>query len=98
MLTAAFNDLQFAELYDSNGMFDKFNCCMSGDGTQIASGTYGNQMRLIQQEREWPSKTDVVLEASRDPLKRRHSFAPRVCSCISLPSALRQILKSSGCH
>lgn len=70
-------------------MFDKFNCCMSGDGTQIASGTYGNQMRVIQQDKAWPDKTDTLLEASRDPLRRRHhQFTPRVTFHWLLPYTL----------
>ena len=88
--------LQFAELYENNGMFDKFTCAISGDGKQIATGTYGNQMRIIQQEGAWPEKTETIVEASRDPLRRRHAFPPKVC--LSSPKPLTCTKRKPDIH
>jgi len=58
-------------MYESDCIFDKFHCCMSGDGTQIATGTYSNQLKMVKQEGAWPGRSELNLEASRDPMKKR---------------------------
>lgn len=76
LMLAAFC-LQLCELYDNDCIFDKFNCCMNSDGSQLATGTYSNLFRVIRKAGDWPAKSETVLEASRDPLRRRMHF-PKV--------------------
>ena len=39
--------LQLCELYENDCIFDKFDACMSPDGTSIATGTYSNNFKVI---------------------------------------------------
>jgi len=65
-------------MYESDCIFDKFHCSISGDGRQVATGTYSNQLKMVcQGEGGWPHKTELNLEASRDPMKKRH-IMPKV--------------------
>jgi hypothetical protein len=32
--------LQLCDLYENDSIFDKFECCLSGDGTRAATGSY----------------------------------------------------------
>ncbi len=65
-------------MYESDCIFDKFHCCMSGDGRQVATGTYSNQLKVARQaDGGWPARTELNLEASRDPMKKRH-IMPKV--------------------
>ena len=34
--------LQLCDLYENDCIFDKFDCCVSGDGTRLATGSYSN--------------------------------------------------------
>lgn len=31
---------QLCDLYENDSIFDKFECCLSGDGLQVATGSY----------------------------------------------------------
>ena len=44
---------------------------MSGNGEHIATGTYSNFFRVLKREEAWPAKSETLLEASRDPLRKR---------------------------
>ena len=35
-----FNLYQLCDLYDNDSIFDKFGCCVSGDGLRSATGSY----------------------------------------------------------
>ena len=35
-----FNLLQLCDLYENDSIFDKFECCLSGDGLRVATGSY----------------------------------------------------------
>ena len=36
-----YSDLdQLCDLYENDSIFDKFECCLSGDGTRVATGSY----------------------------------------------------------
>jgi serine/threonine-protein phosphatase 2A regulatory subunit B len=59
---------KLAQLYENDSIFDKFDCCASGDGKMIATGTYSNFFRVTPCE---PSNDALLLESSRDPLRRR---------------------------
>jgi len=32
--------LQLCDLYENDSIFDKFECCLSGDGQRVATGSY----------------------------------------------------------
>lgn len=31
---------QLCDLYENDSIFDKFECCLSGDGVRVATGSY----------------------------------------------------------
>lgn len=31
---------QLCDLYENDSIFDKFECCLSGDGLRVATGSY----------------------------------------------------------
>jgi serine/threonine-protein phosphatase 2A regulatory subunit B len=76
---------KLAELYESDAIFDKFDVAVSGDGQGFATGTYSNFFRVI--PRATPEGTGssgdtasrsgatTLLEASRDPTRRRLAVA-----------------------
>lgn len=35
-----FTDTQLCDLYENDSIFDKFECCLSGDGLRVATGSY----------------------------------------------------------
>ena len=59
--------LQLCDLYENDSIFDKFDCCMSGRGDAIATGSYNNLFRVFG---AWNNQ-DLTLEASRDPMRKR---------------------------
>ncbi|KAF3437006.1 hypothetical protein FNV43_RR19759 [Rhamnella rubrinervis] len=56
---------KLCELYDNDCLFDKFNCCLSGDGLHIATGSYSNQLRVF--SRGVGSEEGITIEASKNP-------------------------------
>lgn len=34
------DDVQLCDLYENDSIFDKFECCLSGDGNRVATGSY----------------------------------------------------------
>lgn len=61
---------KLARLYESDAIFDRFDCCASGDGSMLATGTYSNYFRVTPIE---PSAESILLESSRDPMQKRMS-------------------------
>ncbi len=59
--------MQLCDLYENDSIFDKFDCCMNGQGDAIATGSYNNLFRVCG---TW-NGTDMTLEASRDPMRKR---------------------------
>eukprot|EP00890_Picochlorum_soloecismus_P002032 jgi/Picsp_1/282/NSC_00281-R1_protein len=59
---------KLSQLYDSDVIFDKFDCCASGDGKILATGTYSNFFRVCSTDENGDS---VLLESSRDPTRKR---------------------------
>lgn len=58
---------QLCDLYENDCIFDKFDCCVSGDGTRMATGSYSNLFKVTSTS----PGPDSLLEASRDPLRKR---------------------------
>lgn len=60
------------DLYENDCIFDKFECDMSGDGTQIVSGSYHNNFMIHDVSRE----ESVTVEAMQDSPKPRPAGKP----------------------
>uniref|UniRef100_A0A0E0E2W9 Serine/threonine-protein phosphatase 2A 55 kDa regulatory subunit B n=1 Tax=Oryza meridionalis TaxID=40149 RepID=A0A0E0E2W9_9ORYZ len=60
---------KLCDLYENDSIFDKFECCLSGDGLRVATGSYGNLFRVFGCT---PGSTEATtLEASRNPMRRQ---------------------------
>ncbi|AQL03863.1 Serine/threonine protein phosphatase 2A 55 kDa regulatory subunit B beta isoform [Zea mays] len=60
---------KLCDLYENDSIFDKFECCLSGDGLRVATGSYGNIFRVF--GRPPGSIEATTLEASRNPMRRQ---------------------------
>ncbi|XP_073116622.1 serine/threonine protein phosphatase 2A 55 kDa regulatory subunit B beta isoform isoform X2 [Elaeis guineensis] len=60
--------LQLCDLYENDSIFDKFECCLSGDGLRVATGSYNNLFRVFGCVPE--STEATTLEASKNPMRR----------------------------
>ena len=71
-------DVQLGDLYENDCIFDKFDCCFSGDGSHVATGTYSNCFRVISRGDPGAAApaSDIALEASRDPQRKRFQQTP----------------------
>lgn len=38
--------LQLCDLYENDCIFDKFDCCMNGSASYVASGSYNNTFKV----------------------------------------------------
>ncbi|CAH8332625.1 unnamed protein product [Eruca vesicaria subsp. sativa] len=78
---------KLCDLYENDSIFDKFECCISGNGLRAATGSYSNLFRVFGVS---PGSTETAtLEASRNPM-RRHVPVP------SRPSRLGSIARIVG--
>ncbi|KAL0715370.1 hypothetical protein Bca4012_064692 [Brassica carinata] len=64
---------KLCDLYENDSIFDKFECCISGDGLRAATGSYSNMFRVFGVSSG--STETATLEASRNPM-RRHVPVP----------------------
>ncbi|KAL8252433.1 hypothetical protein R6Q59_036126 [Mikania micrantha] len=60
---------RLCDLYENDSIFDKFECCLSGDGQRVATGSYSNLFRVFGRH---PGTTEATtLEASKNPMRRQ---------------------------
>jgi len=64
---------KLCSLYENDCIFDKFECCWSGNDSAIMTGSYNNFFRMFDRS----GKRDVTLEASRETAKPRTLLKPR---------------------
>ncbi|XP_048637753.1 serine/threonine protein phosphatase 2A 55 kDa regulatory subunit B alpha isoform isoform X1 [Brassica napus] len=64
---------KLCDLYENDSIFDKFECCISGNGLRAATGSYSNLFRVFGVSSG--STETGTLEASRNPM-RRHVPVP----------------------
>ncbi len=83
--------MQLCDLYENDCIFDKFDCALSGKGDHFATGTYSNFFRVLDKQQ---GSGDVLLEASRDPLRKRLQNPPRVSNPCALHSFVMHREKS----
>ncbi|XP_044478801.1 serine/threonine protein phosphatase 2A 55 kDa regulatory subunit B beta isoform-like isoform X1 [Mangifera indica] len=60
---------KLCDLYENDSIFDKFECCLSGDGLRVATGSYSNLFRVFGCASE--STEATTLEASKNPMRRQ---------------------------
>uniref|UniRef100_A0A2N9IZ35 Serine/threonine-protein phosphatase 2A 55 kDa regulatory subunit B n=1 Tax=Fagus sylvatica TaxID=28930 RepID=A0A2N9IZ35_FAGSY len=56
---------KLCELYNNDSIFDKFDCCVSGDGNHFATGSYSNLLRIFSQG--VGGAEGITIEASKNP-------------------------------
>ncbi|XP_042444617.1 serine/threonine protein phosphatase 2A 55 kDa regulatory subunit B beta isoform-like [Zingiber officinale] len=58
---------RLCDLYESDSIFDKFDCCLSGDGLHVTTGSYSNLFRVFGCV---PGSNEATtLEASKNPMR-----------------------------
>ncbi|CAN0877992.1 Serine/threonine protein phosphatase 2A 55 kDa regulatory subunit B beta isoform [Linum grandiflorum] len=60
---------KLCDLYENDSIFDKFECCLSGDGSRVATGSYSNLFRVFGCSSG--SGEATTLEASKNPMRRQ---------------------------
>ncbi|KAJ4708173.1 Serine/threonine-protein phosphatase 2A 55 kDa regulatory subunit B [Melia azedarach] len=60
---------KLCDLYENDSIFDKFECCLSGDGLRVATGSYSNLFRVFGCSEG--STEATTLEASKNPMRRQ---------------------------
>ncbi|PAA63493.1 hypothetical protein BOX15_Mlig024425g2, partial [Macrostomum lignano] len=61
-------------LYENDSIFDKFECCWSGDDRLVLTGSYNNLWRVFDRQ---SGGADVTLEASREGVAPGSDLKPR---------------------
>ncbi|KAG0488804.1 hypothetical protein HPP92_007615 [Vanilla planifolia] len=61
--------VQLCDLYENDSIFDKFECCLSGDGLRVATGSYSNLLRVFGCAAQ--STEATTLEATKNPMRKQ---------------------------
>ncbi|KAF9685212.1 hypothetical protein SADUNF_Sadunf03G0031100 [Salix dunnii] len=72
---------KLCDLYENDSIFDKFECCLSGDGLRVATGSYSNLFRVFGCNLE--STEATTLEASKNPMRRQGQTPSRPSRSLS---------------
>ncbi|GMI93739.1 hypothetical protein like AT1G17720 [Hibiscus trionum] len=86
---------KLCDLYENDSIFDKFECCLSGDGLRVATGSYSNLFRVFGCS---PGSTEATtLEASKNPMRRQVQTPSRPSrSLSSITRVVRRGAETSG--
>nr|XP_011463333.1 PREDICTED: serine/threonine protein phosphatase 2A 55 kDa regulatory subunit B beta isoform isoform X1 [Fragaria vesca subsp. vesca] len=80
---------KLCDLYENDSIFDKFECCLSGDGLRVATGSYSNLFRVFGCG---PGSTEATtLEASKNPMRRQVQTPSRPSR--SLSSSITRVVR-----
>ncbi|XP_047961187.1 serine/threonine protein phosphatase 2A 55 kDa regulatory subunit B beta isoform-like [Salvia hispanica] len=80
---------KLCDLYENDSIFDKFECCLSGDGQRVATGSYSNLFRVFGCG---PGSTEATtLEASKNPMRRQVQTPTRPSR--SLGSSISRVVR-----
>ncbi|WOK96886.1 serine/threonine protein phosphatase [Canna indica] len=72
---------KLCDLYENDSIFDKFDCCVSGDGLHVATGSYSNLFRVFGCI---PGSNEATtLEASKNPMRRQVQTTTRPSRSLS---------------
>uniref|UniRef100_A0A804QSI0 Serine/threonine-protein phosphatase 2A 55 kDa regulatory subunit B n=1 Tax=Zea mays TaxID=4577 RepID=A0A804QSI0_MAIZE len=86
---------KLCDLYENDSIFDKFECCQSGDGLRVATGSYSNIFRVF--GCGTGNSEATTLEATRNPTRRQLQNPTRATrSLSSLTRAVRRGGESTG--
>lgn len=67
---------KLSDMYNNDSIFDKFGCCLSGDGLHFATGSYSNLLRIF--SFGVGTEEGISIEASKSPNRKTHlQSAPR---------------------
>uniref|UniRef100_A0A3Q7JAZ7 Serine/threonine-protein phosphatase 2A 55 kDa regulatory subunit B n=1 Tax=Solanum lycopersicum TaxID=4081 RepID=A0A3Q7JAZ7_SOLLC len=80
---------KLCDLYENDSIFDKFECCLSGDGSRVATGSYSNLFRVFGCAAG--STEATTLEASKNPMRRQVQTPSRPSR--SLGSSLTRVVR-----
>ncbi|CAL9195399.1 unnamed protein product [Musa hybrid cultivar] len=69
------------DLYENDSIFDKFDCCQSGDGLRVATGSYSNLFRVF--GCMTGSNEATTLEASKNPMRQQVQTPSRPARSLS---------------
>ncbi|KAG6518668.1 hypothetical protein ZIOFF_022148 [Zingiber officinale] len=80
---------RLCDLYENDSIFDKFECCLSGDGLRVATGSYSNLFRVFGCVPG--SNESTTLEASKNPMRKQAQNPTRASrSLCSLTRVVRR--------
>ncbi|KAK9054743.1 hypothetical protein SSX86_025822 [Deinandra increscens subsp. villosa] len=83
---------RLCDLYENDSIFDKFECCLSGDGQRVATGSYSNLFRVFGSV---PTSTEATtLEASKNPMRQQVQTPSRPSR--SLSSSITRAVRRGG--
>lgn len=86
---------RLCDLYENDSIFDKFECCLSGDGQRVATGSYSNLFRVFGCSQG--STEATTLEASKNPMRRQVQTPSRPSRSLgSLSRVVRRGADNSG--
>ncbi|PSS07363.1 Serine/threonine protein like [Actinidia chinensis var. chinensis] len=86
---------KLCDLYENDSIFDKFECCLSGDGQRVATGSYSNLFRVFGCATN--STETTTLEASKNPMRRQVPAPSRPSrSLSSITRVVRRGAESPG--
>ncbi|XP_039121994.1 serine/threonine protein phosphatase 2A 55 kDa regulatory subunit B beta isoform-like [Dioscorea cayenensis subsp. rotundata] len=89
------DSVQLCDLYENDSIFDKFECCLSGDGLRVATGSYSNLFRVFGCASG--SNEATTLEASKNPMRRHVQNPVRPARTLgSLTRAVRRGPENQG--
>ncbi|XP_015071066.1 serine/threonine protein phosphatase 2A 55 kDa regulatory subunit B beta isoform isoform X1 [Solanum pennellii] len=80
---------KLCDLYENDSIFDKFECCLSGDGLRVATGSYSNLFRVFGCAAGTTEAT--TLEASKNPMRRQVQTPSRPSR--SLSSSITRVVR-----
>ncbi|CAL9009835.1 unnamed protein product [Prunus brigantina] len=80
---------KLCDLYENDSIFDKFECCLSGDGLRVATGSYSNLFRVF--GCGTGSTEATTLEASKNPMRRQVPTPSRPSR--SLSSSITRVVR-----
>ncbi|XWS12049.1 hypothetical protein CRYUN_Cryun37aG0057300 [Craigia yunnanensis] len=86
---------KLCDLYENDSIFDKFECCLSGDGLRVATGSYSNLFRVFGCA---PGSTEATtMEASKNPMRRQVQTPSRPSrSLTSITRVVRRGVETPG--
>ncbi|XP_006644337.2 serine/threonine protein phosphatase 2A 55 kDa regulatory subunit B beta isoform-like isoform X2 [Oryza brachyantha] len=86
---------KLCDLYENDSIFDKFECCQSGDGLRVATGSYSNIFRVF--GFGTGNNEAATLEATRNPTRRQLQNPTRPARSLStLTRVVRRGADSTG--